>query len=518
MEKRERSTTMTRRQVLAAGMVAGGLVAAGPVGSAAAGSRRSPEPFTLGVASGEPEHDGVVLWTRLAPRPLEGGGMPDRPVLVEWEVASDERMRKVVRRGVTIALPDRGHSVHVEVKGLRPARWYWYRFRATGHVSRVGRTRTAPAPWESPNRLRFAFASCQAFQDGFWPAYRAMANEDLDLVVHLGDYIYEGGINPLAVRQHNSAEIITLEDYRNRHALYKSDPNLQDAHAAFPWLLTFDDHEVENNYAGDVPENPADAPTFLTRRAAAYKAYWEHLPLRRQQRPIGPDLRLYRQAAFGDLLEVRLLDTRQYRTDQPCGDGLKARCPAALDPAATMTGPDQERWLLSGLDRSRARWNVIAQQTMLAQMDFLAGPGEIYNMDQWDGYVAARNRLLGFLHHRQPSNPVVLTGDIHSSWASDLKADFADPSSATVGSELVGTSISSSFGEANIPLVQAALPGNPHVKFFDGARRGYVRCDLTRQRWLADFRTVPTVLVPEAPISTTASFVISHGRPGVERA
>jgi alkaline phosphatase D len=272
---------VTRRQVLAGGIVAGGLVAAGAGGgSAAARARPLAEPFTLGVASGEPEPDGVVLWTRLAPSPLDGGGMPPHPVPVEWEVATDEGMRHVVRRGVAVALPARAHSVHVEVKGLRPAHWYSYRFRAAGHVSRVGRTRTAPARSDSPHRLRFAFASCQAFQDGFWPAYRAMAAEDLDLVVHLGDYIYEGGVDAGAVRQHNSAEIVTLDDYRNRHALYKSDPALQDAHAAFPWLLTFDDHEVENNYAGAIPENPADAPGFLARRAAAYQ-------LRDRERPPG---------------------------------------------------------------------------------------------------------------------------------------------------------------------------------------------------------------------------------------
>ncbi len=337
------ASVATRRQVLAAGLASAGLLVVGGEGRAAAAPSSLPPPFTLGVASGEPEPDGVVLWTRLAPQPLDGGGMPDRAVPVEWEIAADEGLRRVVRRGVAAALPQHAHTVHVEVGGLRPATWYWYRFRADGHLSRVGRTRTAPARSASPPRLRFAFASCQNFQDGFWPAYAGMAAEDLELVVHLGDYIYEGGVNAGAPRQHNSAEIVTLADYRNRHALYRGDPALQAAHAAFPWLLTFDDHEVENNYAGAIPENPAEASGFLARRAAAYQAYWEHLPLRRRQRPHGPDLLLYRQAAFGDLLELRLLDTRQYRTDQPCGDGLQVRCPAALDPAATMTGPAQER-------------------------------------------------------------------------------------------------------------------------------------------------------------------------------
>jgi alkaline phosphatase D len=516
------SGTPSRRQVLAAGMAAGGALLVGgrsradasPLGAAASRGGLA-APFTLGVASGDPRPDGIVLWTRLAPRPLDGGGMPDRPLAVEWEIARDERMRQVVRRGVELAVPGSAHSVHAEVSGLRPASWYFYRFRAAGHLSPVGRTRTAPDPRKRTERLRFAFASCQNFQDGLWPAYRAMAEDDLDLVVHLGDYIYEGGVNAGAIRQHNSPEIMTLADYRNRHALYKSDPALRNVHAAFAWLPTFDDHEVENNYADAIPENPADAPGFLARRAAAYQAYWEHLPLRRAQRPHGPNMRLFRRSTHGDLVEFQVLDTRQFRTDQPCGDGLKARCPAALDPAATMTGPEQERWLLDGLDRSRARWNVIAQQVMFGQIDFLAGPGSVFNMDQWDGYVAARNRILGFLHHRRPSNPVVLSGDIHSSWADDLKADFDDPASATVGSELVGTSISSSFSPASIPPILAALPESPHIKFFDGAHRGYVRCDVDRARWRADFRAASSVTVADAPVTTLASFEITSGAPGL---
>jgi alkaline phosphatase D len=516
------SGTPSRRQVLAAGAAAGGLLLLGarsradasPLGAAASPGGLAP-PFTLGVASGDPAPDGMVLWTRLAPDPLNGGGMPEHPVAVEWEIARDERMRHVVRRGVELAVPASAHSVHAEVSGLEPASWYFYRFRAAGHLSPVGRTRTAADRRGRPDRLRFAFVSCQNFQDGLWPAYRAIADDDLDLVVHLGDYIYEEGVSATAIRQHNSPETMTLADYRNRHALHKSDPALRQVHQAFPWLPTFDDHELENNYAGAVPENPAEAAGFLARRAAAYQAYWEHLPLRRAQRPQGPDMRLFRRSTHGDLVEFQVLDTRQFRTDQPCGDGLTARCPAALDPAATMTGPEQERWLLDGLDRSRARWNVIAQQVMFGRIDFLAGPGSVFNMDQWDGYVAARNRILGFLHHRRPSNPVVLSGDIHSSWADDLKADFDDPGSATVGSELVGTSISSSFSPAFIPPILAALPENPHIKFFDGAHRGYVRCDVSRSTWRADFRGASSVTEADAPVSTLASFEIENGTPGL---
>lgn len=441
--------------------------------------------------------------------------MPDRAVRVEWEVATDERMRHAVRRGSAPAVAEFAHSVHVEVHGLRPDTWYWYRFRADGHLSPTGRTRTAPSAVAHPHRLRFAFASCQNWQQGLWPAYAGMSEEDLDLVVHLGDYIYESGVDATAIRQHNSPEITTLADYRNRHALYKTDPALQAAHGAFPWVVTWDDHEVDNNYAGTIPENLDEQDGFLARRAAAYQAHWEHLPLPHRMRPGQPHSRpLYREAAWGRLLGLHVLDTRQYRTDQPCGDGIQLACPEQLDPAATMTGPEQERWLLRELDRSRARWNVIAQQVMLARMDFLPGPGEVFIMDMWDGYVAARNRLLGFLFHRRPDNPVVLTGDIHSSWVNDLKSDFLNPDSTTVGTEFVGTSISSSFPVELIPAVEAALPGNPHVRHFDGLHRGYARCEVTEDLWRTDYRTVETTQLPDAPVTTTASFLVEDGQPG----
>lgn len=475
-------------------------------------------PFTLGVASGDPLPDSVVLWTRLAPDPLNGGGMPARNVPVQWQISTDANMSKVVLRGTVIATPELAHSVRVVVGGLQPDRWYWYQFKAGNEVSRIGRTRTAPALGTPVNQLRFAFASCQDWQNGFFTAYKHMAEEDLNFVVHLGDYIYEYGPQPGGPRQHNSPEIVTLADYRNRHALYKTDPNLQEVHAAFPWIVTWDDHEVENNYAGLIPEENQSQQAFVNRRANAYKAYYEHMPLRSSALPQGPNAQLYRRLTFGDLAEFNVLDTRQYRTDQPCGDGLNVRCPQAFDPAATMTGQEQEQWLFQGLSNSQARWNVIAQQTMLAEYDFDARPGiEVFNLDQWDGYVAARNRLLGFLQQRQPSNPVVLTGDIHSSWVHDLKVDFSNPASATVGTEFVGTSISSDFPAQFIAPVTAALRDNPHTKFFDGAFRGYVRCNLTRDRWQSDYRVVSSILDPNASISTLASFVVQNGQPGAQR-
>ncbi|MBE9051410.1 alkaline phosphatase [Nostocales cyanobacterium LEGE 11386] len=480
-----------------------------------ANPRFSGYPFSLGVASGDPLPDSVVIWTRLAPNPLFGGGMPQNNVPVRWRVALDENMRRVVRRGTALATPELAHSVHVDVRGLDPDRWYWYQFQVGREVSPIGRTRTAPAFFGSISQLNFAFVSCQDWQNGFYTAFRHLAEENLDLVVHLGDYIYEGGPRSGAPRQHNGPEIITLNDYRNRHALYKTDSNLQAAHAAFPWIVTWDDHEVDNNYANLIPEDDQTLEAFTKRRAKAYQAYYEHMPLRRSSLPNGPDMLLYRRFTFGNLAEFNVLDTRQYRTDQPCDDGLKPRCPEAFDPNATMTGSEQEQWLLKGLDQSRSRWNIIAQQTMFAQYNFNSNPDiAVFNMDQWDGYVVARNRLLNFLNQRQPSNPVVITGDIHSSWVHDLKLDFNNPNSPTVGTEFIGTSISSDFPSQFIAPVQASLSNNPHTKFFDGAFRGYVRCQLTPTLWQTDYRVVSSIIDLNASVKTLASFVVENGQPG----
>ncbi len=475
-------------------------------------------PFSLGVASGDPLPDSVVLWTRLAPSPLDGGGMPPYLVPVQWQVSANESMSQIVRSGTVNARPELAHSVRVNVRGLRPERWYWYQFKVGNELSQIGRTRTAPARGSFPKELRFAFASCQDWQNGYFTAYKHMAAEDLDLVVHLGDYIYEYGPQVGGPRQHNSEEIVTLDDYRNRYALYRTDPDLQAVHAAFPWIVTWDDHEVDNNYAGAIAEDDQSQQELLTRRANAYQAYYEHMPLRRSSKPDRSDMQLYRRFTFGNLAEFNVLDTRQYRSDQPCGDELKPRCEAAFDSNATMTGLEQERWLLEGLNSSKARWNAIAQQTMLAEYDFDARPEvEVFNVDQWDGYVAARSRLLDFLDKQKPANPVVITGDIHSSWVHDLKTDFSKPDSPTVGTEFVGTSIASDFPSEFIAPVTAALVDNPHTKFFDGAFRGYVRCNLNRQRWQSDYRAVSSIVDRNATISTLASFVVENGQPGAQR-
>ena len=476
-------------------------------------------PFSLGVASGDPAPDGMVLWTRLAPEPLAGGGMKPEPVAVAWEIAEDEAMTKVVRAGKATATPEWGHAVHVEVEGLKPDRWYWYRFKAGTETSPKGRTRTLPATDAVPERMRFAFASCQHFETGLFTAYEHMLREDLDLVVHLGDYIYEDAGKEKQVRKHLGPEITTLDDYRNRHAQYKTDPALQAMHAAAPWLVTWDDHEFDNNCAADISEEARVSPgEFLRRRAAAYQAYYEHMPLRRSALPKGPDMLLYRRVQFGRLADFFVLDTRQYRTDQPCGDGNKAPCEGALDPQATLLGAPQRDWLLNGLGNSAARWNVLAQQIMMARVDRKNGPEITHSMDQWPGYEMERRRLLKYFHERKIANPVVLTGDIHSNWANNLIADFDGLDGRTVATEFVGTSISSGGDGTLTPKgLELTLSENPFVKFHS-AERGYVSCEVTPQRWRADYRAVEYVTRPGAPLHTRASFVVEAGQPELQKA
>jgi alkaline phosphatase D len=476
-------------------------------------------PFQLGVASGDPSPDGFVLWTRLAPRPVEGGGMPNEAVAVDWQVAEDEGMTKIVREGSTVATPDWAHSVHVEVSGLEPGRWYFYRFRAANELSPVGRTRTTPLLSADTDSLRFAFASCQHFEDGYYTAYEHMAREELDLIVHLGDYIYEGKARNDRTRKHVGTEIHALEDYRNRHALYKTDEFLQNAHRLFPWLVTWDDHEVDNNYANSISEEPkVQSDALLARRARAYQAYYEHMPLRRISIPNGPDMQLYRKVAFGRLAEFFVLDTRQYRTNQPCGDGNKAPCDEALDPAATLLGDRQEQWLLDGLSASSGRWNVLAQQVMMARVDLTPGDAITHSMDQWPGYEMNRRRILKGFVDRKVSNPVVLTGDIHSNWANNLIADFDDLDSRVVATEFVGTSISSGRDGMRVTKNSEAMQAENSFVKFHNAERGYVSCQVTPDRWHTDYRVVEYVTKPGAPLVTRASFVVENQRPGLQQA
>ncbi|HEX7249033.1 MAG TPA: alkaline phosphatase D family protein, partial [Burkholderiales bacterium] len=386
-------------QALAAAAVSPALPAC-----AQAPARFASNPFALGVASGYPHPGGMVLWTRLA------GALDPLAVPVRWEVAADESMRTIVASGATVADPAWAHSVHVEPRGLAPDRWYWYRFMAGDAVSPVARTRTAPRLDADVARLRFAFASCQQYEQGYYAAHRHIAADAPDLVAFLGDYIYESSWGKDRVRSHEAPEPYTLEEYRQRYALYKSDPDLQAAHAACAWIVTWDDHEVDNDYADDRPEDGMEREQFLERRAAAYRAYYEHMPLPERMRPNGPDMRLYTQLGWGQLARFFTLDDRQYRSWQACPRPKRRggsntvdieQCDALGNPRRSMLGRAQEKWLENSLSESRSRWNLIAQQTTMAQFDQQPGPGRRAWTDGWDGYPAARRRLLDSIREKK---------------------------------------------------------------------------------------------------------------------
>ena len=488
-------------------------------------ARITEDPFTLGVASGDPLPDSVLIWTRLAPSPFEpGGGLGQEQVEVDWEVALDEAFIGVVQRGTVLAHAEYGHSVRVDVRGLDPGSHYHYRFRTGTWISPAGRTRTAPAAGADVASLRLAAVACQAYHDGYYTAHRHLAREDVDVVFHLGDYLYEYAVDPAGgARAYTDVvlpdvfnrETTTLADYRTRYALYKSDPDLRAAHAAHPFVVTWDDHETENNYAGAADENGSDPARFLPRRAAAYRAYWENQPLRAGQLPDGPDARLFRRLHWGTLAQFDILDTRQYRSDQAYDDVPHVPGPESDDPARTLTGDAQERWLLDGWGASTALWNVLPQQVCFSQRRLDLNAEAKLSMDAWDGYRASRGRLVAGAKAAGVDNWMVLTGDVHVAYAFDIKDDFDDPGSATLGTELTCTSVASGRDGARRPANwDTYTRANPHLRFYDG-RRGYLRLELGRLSARADYRIVPFVTTPGASVSTAASFVTEAGSPGL---
>lgn len=477
-------------------------------------ARFNDNPFKLGIASGDPASDGFVLWTRLLGESLSA------PVEVNWRVASDDQMRSVVKKGKAMASGDLAHSVHAEVSGLKPNRDYWYQFSAGKEESPIGRARTSPSLNEDLDKLTFAFASCQSYEAGYWTAYDHMVAENLDLIVFLGDYIYENGPSQNNTpRKHDAPEIFTLADYRRRYTLYKSDPKLQKAHAYAPWIVTWDDHEVDNDYANDHQEHGAPRDQFMERRASGYQAYYEHMPLRIGAKPKGSVMQLYRRIPYGRFAEFQVLDTRQYRNPQPCGgSGTRPQCAQALDPKQTIMGDTQTKWLLDGLSNSKARWNVLAQQVTFSKVDLKPGPEYGESMDKWGGYESSRRAVMDLLATKRISNPVVITGDVHSNWAFDLKEKWFEEKSATLGNEFVGTSIASGGdGRDKLDITDQELAENPQLKFFN-AQRGYVKCSITQKEWRTDYRVLPYVTRPDAPISTRASFVVESGKPGLQKA
>jgi len=488
------------------------------------------DPFSLGVASGSPARDGFVLWTRLAPEPLSvdpmrPGGLQGDPIPVDYIIASDPHLRFVVQKGTALAEPEFGFSVHVEINGLNPGRPYWYRFVSGGAQSAVGRAVTLAAPNQSVDKLRVGFVSCSNYEQGYFSAYRHLADEDPHAVLYLGDYIYEyvDRVTPNLVRRHSdNAETVTLAAYRNRYAQYRMDPDLQKLHARAPALVTWDDHEVQNDYA-DMLSQTFDLPeVFLLRRAAAYQAYYEHMPLRAHARPKGPHMRIFDRYRFGNLMEISLLDNRQYRSKPACyGPPSKGRarletnvaCPERNDPLRSMLGREQEEWLFKGLAQSSVQWNVIAQSLLMAQLRQRNKENDVaFWTDDWNGYPESRKRLLRHIDDSSVKNAVVFSGDIHSYWANDLKADFDDPLAPVIATEFVGTSVSAKPPPYDV--FAKLLPDNPHVRYFESRWRGYSVADFTRKDLAVRFQAVRDVLDPNTDVFTLKKFAVENGRAG----
>ena len=512
---------MTRRELLNVAWALGTAAIVRPLISSRVNAEPTfaKDPFSLGVASGDPLPDGVVLWTRLAPEPLNAEAMGSDPVDVQWEVADADTFRTIVQKGTTTAHYELGHAVHVEVSGLQPGRDYWYRFRAGDAVSSIGRTRTAPAAGAHVDALRFAVCGCSNFENGYFTALRHIADEHFDFVFHTGDYIYESGDgsgNKRNIRHHVGPECFTLTDYRNRYAQYRTDPDLRAAHASAPFIVTWDDHEVENDYAGET--DPAHTPPelFVLRRAAAYQAYYEAMPLRQAQWPSPGHMRLYRRLVFGDLVDMSVLDTRQYRSPEACGGGAKTGCAELPDRGRTIMGEEQERWLFDNLARSRARWTVIGQQVIMFPRRQRGRNGDTtWSMDKWDGYPADRIRVLEHIKRSHAPNPIVLSGDIHLHYAADLHVDPMNERSEIVASEFTNTSISANGDGARVAgNWDDVREENPHIKFHSGYR-GYIAVTANQSEMRADFRVVEKVTVPKMPSRSSGTVIVEAGKRGL---
>ena len=508
---------MFTRRTFIAGAAASAFAA--PALLSAQGWRRYP--FSLGIASGDPSPDGFVIWTRLAPEPLAPhGGMAMAPVPVGWEVASDSGFRTKVAEGEAVARPELGHSVHVEVAGLQPDRPYWYRFAVPGERSIHGRARTLPLAASSPAALRFGVAGCQAYGDGFYAAYDHLAREELAFVYHYGDYIYEYRGSPtrrgrsgeliVAVRDVVGDTLYSVDDYRQRYGQYKADPDLQRAHAAHAFFHSFDDHEIADNWAQDTDWEEIPPEIFRLRRAAALQAWYEHMPVRRALMPRNGEVRMHRSVRIGNLAEIDILDTRQYRSNQPCRDGFTPVCAEIEAPGATVLGPEQEAWLARNLQRDPARWNCLAQQIMMMSIDRnnWDESGRVLNMDSWAAYEVPRRRLLARLAGL--NNVVVLTGDEHQNFAG-LLHDRDRP----VAVEFVATSISSGGDGSDLRRgSDRILAANPQIRFVND-QRGYLTCDVTPEEWRTNFMVMDKVSTPGGSISKRASASVARGTPAL---
>jgi alkaline phosphatase D len=487
-----------------------------------AGPRWQVDPFSLGVASGQPQPGSVVLWTRLriaqADAALQGQSVP-----VVCEVFADAALRQPVRQWRVHTDAARAHSVHVVAHGLQPGRPYWYRFVCGNASSPVGRACTTPAVDAPVDRLRIALASCQHYEQGYFAAHREMAQRDLDLVLFVGDYIYESSNPKYLLRKHWGGVPKLLDEYRERHAQYKTDADLQACHAAHTWAMTWDDHEVVNDYANDLDRNFTDPKAFLRRRAAAYQAYFEHMPLRLGPDPAdGSQMRIHERMAWGQLADVWTLDCRQYRDHQACldpnrgGGRVVVGCDALADPSRSMLGAAQAQWLTAGLTRSARRWKLVAQSTLMSPSGVNTPLGRSTFTDGWDGYPQARAQLLGTVAQAAVQNLVMLGGDVHMNVAAQLRVQAHDERSPVVASEIVTTSVTSrGLGDKLLAQIRQSNPDILHAR---SDERGYTLLDVRPEGMSAEFRTTPNPARVDGVLKTQALWAIRSGVAGVHKA
>lgn len=542
-----RSPLPARREVVL-GATAGAAVVTTGAATLAAGPAQAAAPraaFSHGVASGDPLPTAVVLWTRVTPTPeaTPGSGKGAR-VTVEWEVAKDETFRDVVARGRTKTGTERDHTVKVDATGLTPGTHYAYRFRSGGVTSPVGRTRTAPEPSSTPDRLRIGVVSCANWEAGYFAAYRHLAQRtDLDVVLHMGDYIYEyrtgeysarGEVVRVTEPQH---EIVTLADYRVRHGQYRTDPDLQRLHAVAPWVTTWDDHEIANDAWDGGAENhdPAAEGSWRSRAAAARRAYDEWMPIRLSgTSALGDGTTIYRRLQFGTLADLRMLDLRSYRSEQASHAALGA----VGDQDRTMAGAQQMDWLKSSLSSSAATWKLVGNPVMISPVTFAAVDAEVgqamhemggvippegipYNVDQWDGYTAERRELIDHLGDHAIDNTVFLTGDIHSAWACEVPKNVGTyPLSRSVAVEFVGSSVTSDNLDDILRVTPRSMSvgvegiirtANPHVRHLDFDRHGWSVLTLTPSVAQMDWYILADRTDPDSDARWSVGF---QSRPG----
>ncbi len=493
--------------------------------SRAAGASQGPlwqaDPFSLGVASGQPQADSVVLWTRLRIAEADAA-LKAQSIAVVCELFADAALRQPVRQWRVQTDAARAHSVHVLASGLQPGRPYWYRFVCGSATSPVGRARTSPGAHEVVDRLRMALASCQHYEQGRFVAHREMAQRDLDLVLFVGDYIYESSNPKFMLRKHEGSVPKQLGEYRDRHAQYKSDADLRACHAAHTWLMTWDDHEVVNDYANDLDRNFSDPQVFLRRRAAAYQAYFEHMPVRLGPNPAHPSqMRIHDRLAWGQLADVWTLDCRQYRDHQACpdpnrgGGRVVVGCDALTDPSRSMLGMVQERWFTEGLTRSTRRWKLVAQSTQMSSSGVNTPLGRSAFTDGWDGYPQSRARLLGAVAKAGVQNVVMLGGDVHMNVAAQLRVQPNDERSPVVASEIVTTSITSrGLGDKLLAQIRESNPDILHAR---SDERGYTLLEVKPEGISAEFTTTSNPALADGVFKVQAKLGIRAGLAGVHK-